>query len=151
MNGGKLDSMMDSTNRFTALQNFLADIAPIESSQNAAVVAAKSRDYFWYSPILTELLDGKVGDVVVSPRSQAEVIRVAGACAKHRINITVRGGGTGNYGQCVPMQGGIVLDLTQLSKVLQIEAGAVTCEAGILIADLEKTVTPAQSAADKKS
>ena len=86
------------------------------------------------------MLDGKTGDVIVTPRSQAELIAVAAACARHRINITVRGGGTGNYGQCVPMAGGVILDITQLNTVLKIEAGAVTCEAGILIADLENAV-----------
>ena len=124
----------------TALQSFLAEISPIEFTQNAAQVAAKSRDYFWYSPILTELLDGKVGDVVVTPRTQEDVVRVAAACAKHRIHITVRGGGTGNYGQCVPMEGGVILDITQLNQVLNIAAGSVTCQAGILIADLERAV-----------
>ena len=124
----------------TALQSFLAEISPIEFTQNAAQVAAKSRDYFWYSPILTELLDGKVGDVVVTPRTQEDVVRVAAACAKHRIHITVRGGGTGNYGQCVPMEGGVILDSTQLNRVLDIAAGSVTCQAGILIADLERAV-----------
>ena len=124
----------------TALQSFLAEISPIEFTQNAAQVAAKSRDYFWYSPILTELLDGKVGDVVVTPRTQEDVVRVAAACAMHRIHITVRGGGTGNYGQCVPMEGGVILDITQLNRVLNITAGSVTCQAGILIADLERAV-----------
>ena len=60
----------------TPLQQFLHDIAPIASSTDAALVAAKSRDYFWYSPILTDLLDGRVGDAVVMPRSEAEVVRV---------------------------------------------------------------------------
>ena len=60
-----------------ALEQFLADISPIESNQNAAQVAAKSKDYFWYSPILTELLDSKVGDVIITPRSQEDVIKVA--------------------------------------------------------------------------
>ena len=124
----------------TALQNFFADIAPIESNLNPTQLAAKSRDYFWYSPILTELLDGKTGDVIVAPRTQDEVIRVAAACAKHRLKITVRGGGTGNYGQCVPMEGGVILDVTQLNRVIGIAKGSVTCEAGILIADLEKAV-----------
>jgi len=124
----------------TALQSFLRDITPIETSQDAARLAAKSKDYFWYSPILTELLNDKVGDVIVTPRSQADVVRVAAACAKNRINITVRGGGTGNYGQCVPMAGGIILDITQLKTVLNISPGSVTCEAGILIADLEQAV-----------
>lgn len=124
----------------TALQSFLRDITPIETSQDAARLAAKSKDYFWYSPILTELLNDKFGDVIVTPRSQADVVRVAAACARHRINITVRGGGTGNYGQCVPMAGGIILDITQLNSVLNISPGSVTCEAGILIADLEQAV-----------
>lgn len=124
----------------TALEQFLDAIAPIQSNQDPVLVAAKSKDYFWYSPILTELLDGKTGDVIVTPRSQAEVVQVAAACAKYRINITVRGGGTGNYGQCVPMQGGVILDITQLNRVLGIHAGKVTCEAGILIADLENAV-----------
>ena len=132
--------MQQSHSPLGALHQFLADIAPIAANQNAAQVAAKSKDYFWYSPILTELLDGKTGDVIVTPRSQAEVIRVAATCAKYRINITVRGGGTGNYGQCVPMAGGVILDVTQLNSVLSIEDGVVTCEAGILIADLEKAV-----------
>ena len=132
--------MTDPPQLTNALHHFLADIAPIEVNQNAAQVAAKSKDYFWYSPILTDLLEGKTGDVIVTPQSEADVIRVAAACAKHRINITVRGGGTGNYGQCVPMQGGVILDITQLKSVLSIADGAVTCEAGILITDLEKAV-----------
>ena len=71
----------------------------------------RSRDYFWYSPILYETLKDKVADVVVTPRDEAEVVRVAAACAKHRMPLTVRGGATGNYGQCVPLQGGVVLDM----------------------------------------
>ncbi len=119
---------------------FLQDIAGIQYHTDAAYVAAKSRDYYWYSPVLSAQLDGKVGDVVVKPHSEAQVIQVAAACAKHRIHITVRGGGTGNYGQCVPLEGGVILDITGLHRVISIAAGQVTCEAGILIADLEKAV-----------
>ena len=124
----------------TPLQNFLDDIAPITSSTDRAVLAAKSRDYFWYSPILTELLDHRIGEAVVMPCTEAEVLRVAAACARHRLKLTVRGGGTGNYGQCVPMEGGVVLDITRLNRVIDIAPGQVTCEAGILIADLERAV-----------
>ena len=124
----------------SSLQQFQADIADIEQVTDAGIVATKSRDYFWYSPILKAELDGKVGDIVVKPRTQEELIHVAAACARHRLNITVRGGGTGNYGQCVPLQGGVILDITALNRVLQIDAGSVTCEAGILIADLDYAV-----------
>jgi FAD/FMN-containing dehydrogenase len=124
----------------TALQQFQNDIAGIEVVTDPGTVAAKSRDYFWYSPILTAQLDGKVGDIVVKPRTQDDVIRVAAACARHRLNITVRGGGTGNYGQCVPLQGGVILDITGLNRVINIAESSVTCEAGIWIADLERAV-----------
>ena len=124
----------------TPLQQFQADISGIECLTDPDLVASKSRDYFWYSPILKEQLDGKTGDIVVKPRTEAEVLRVAAACSKNRLKITVRGGGTGNYGQCVPLQGGVILDITALNQVLAIEVGEVTCQAGILIADLEKGV-----------
>jgi hypothetical protein len=119
---------------------FLADIAGITTVADARTVAAQSKDYYWYSPILKEQLDGKVGDIIIKPATQDEVIRVAAACAKHRVKVTVRGGGTGNYGQCVPLEGGVILDITALNRVISIDTGKVTCEAGILIADLEKAV-----------
>ncbi len=121
-------------------QQFQADIADITTTRDAATLAAQSKDYYWYSPVLTAQLDGKVGDIIVRPTTQAEVIRVAAACAKHRLNITVRGGGTGNYGQCVPLEGGVILDITGLNRVIDIAPGKVTCQAGILIADLEQAV-----------
>lgn len=124
----------------TPLDLFIQDIAGIVCTQDADTLDAKSRDYYWYSPILKAELDGKRGDVLVKPQNEADVIRIAAACAKHRLKITVRGGGTGNYGQCVPLEGGVILDITGLNRVLDIQPGHVLCEAGILIADLERAV-----------
>ena len=90
------------------LAAFLADIAGIEATTELIEVKRKSRDYFWYSPILYAQLKDETADVVVTPKSEDDVIRVAAACARHRIPLTVRGGGTGNYGQCVPLEGGVV-------------------------------------------
>ncbi len=103
-------------------------------------VAAKSKDYYWYSPILTAELDGLTGDLVVQPATAAEVARVAAACARRRVPLTLRGGGTGNYGQCVPMQGGAILDMTRLDKVLEITPGAVRVQAGMRIQALDEAV-----------
>ena len=127
-----------------SLPAFLHDISGIEFTLDPATVAAKSRDFFWYSPILAAQLDGKIGDVVVKPKTEDEVIRVAASSARHRLKITVRGGGTGNYGQCVPLQGGVILDITALNRIIQVDRGQVTCEAGILIADLETAVRTSQ-------
>jgi len=98
--------------------------------------AARERaaaDYHWYSPILAEALQGKRPDLVVRPRDQDEVRRLAQVCARHRVPLTVRGGGTGNYGQCVPLQGGIVMDATGLNRILRLEPGWAVVEAGVLI------------------
>ncbi len=123
-----------------ALSAFLSDLAGIEHSCDPAVLDAKSKDYYWYSPLLKAVLDDKLAEVLVRPATEAEVVRVAASAARHRIKLTVRGGGTGNYGQCVPLEGGVVLDMTRLNRVLSVAPGSVRCEAGILIMDLERAV-----------
>lgn len=129
-----------ATSIAASLTAFLADIAGIEQSQNPGLLGTKSKDYFWYSPLLQEALGDKLGEVWVKPANEVEVIRVASAAARHRITLTLRGGGTGNYGQCVPLEGGVILDMTGLNRVLSIRPGQVQCEAGILILDLERAV-----------
>jgi FAD/FMN-containing dehydrogenase len=96
------------------------------------------RDYHWYSPVLKHRLAGRQPDLLVRARSIDDVLRVATACARHGVPLTVRGGGTGNYGQCVPLHGGIVLDLTRLSQVLAVERGWARVQAGIGIHDLNQ-------------
>jgi FAD/FMN-containing dehydrogenase len=81
-----------------------------------------------------------VGDLVVIPADEDQVRRVAAAAAKLRIPITIRGGGTGNYGQCVPLEGGIILDMTKIDKVLSIEPGRVRVQAGARISRLDDAV-----------
>ena len=97
-----------------ALVAALGDV-PIETDPK--IVHRKSRDFFWFSPVLKRQLQDKVADLVVVPRDEADVMRVASAAARHRVPITIRGGGTGNYGQCVPVQGGLILDMSVLSAI----------------------------------
>ncbi|MDC1249304.1 FAD-binding oxidoreductase [Planktomarina sp.] len=123
------------------LEAFVSDIGDISYQDNAKVLATKSKDYFWYSPILKEQLDDCVGQLLVLPKTEEEIITVATAIARHRIPLTIRGGGTGNYGQCVPTEGGVILEITKLNKVLKISDGRVICEAGARIEQVEKAVT----------
>ena len=113
-----------------------AALAGLHTEHSAAALARASTDYHWYSPILTEQLRGKRADLVVSPRNIEEVLHLADVCVRHRVPLTVRGGGTGNYGQCVPLFGGIVLDATGLNRVLRIEPGWAVVETGVLMHDL---------------
>ena len=122
------------------LEAFVHDIGSITYRDEANVLAVKSKDYFWYSPILKEQLDDCVGQLLVIPKTEEEVMTIAAASARHRIPLTIRGGGTGNYGQCIPTEGGIVLETTKLNKVLKISEGRVVCEAGARIEQVEKAV-----------
>ena len=122
------------------LEAFVYDIGSITYRDEANVLAVKSKDYFWYSPILKEQLDDCVGQLLVIPKTEEEVMTIAAASARHRIPLTIRGGGTGNYGQCIPIEGGVVLETTKLNKVLEISKGRVVCEAGARIEQVERAV-----------
>ncbi|PIG91682.1 FAD-binding oxidoreductase [Gloeocapsopsis sp. IPPAS B-1203] len=117
---------------------FIAALAEIEVIVDAAQVAKLSQDYYTFSPILHRQLAGKVGDIVVRPATEAEVLRVAAVCAKYRVPVTVRGAGTGNYGQCVPLHGGVILDMSRMQRIPWIEAGIARLEAGVKLAALDK-------------
>jgi hypothetical protein len=97
-----------------------------------------SRDFYWYSPVLRRQLDGKVGDLVVQPLSAVEIQNVLRYCYAENIPVTVRGAGTGNYGQAVPLQGGVVLDLSKMDRIEQIFSdGVAICEPGARLGALE--------------
>jgi len=119
------------------IDEFLVDIAGIEATTDIADLKRNSRDYYWYSPILADLLKNKLADVVVTPHDEGEVVRVAVACAKHRIPLTVRGGATGNYGQCVPLEGGVVLDMKSLNRIEWQKPGMVRVQAGAKLSDID--------------
>jgi FAD/FMN-containing dehydrogenase len=80
-------------------------------------VKRRSRDFFWYSPVLDTQLSGLAADLLIDARSEADIVAVAAACARHAVPMTVRGGGTGNYGQAVPLHGGVILDVSGLDTI----------------------------------
>ena len=103
-----------------------------------AVVERLSKDFYWYSPILKKQLESKHADIVVQPVDQAEVLAVARFAFQHEVPLTVRGSGTGNYGQCVPLHGGIVLDMSLMDRLEEITAdGVAVCQPGLRLAALE--------------
>ncbi|MEL6452080.1 MAG: FAD-binding oxidoreductase [Pseudomonadota bacterium] len=112
-------------------------LAHLEIDTNPASVKAKSRDFFWYSPVLKDRLDGLVADFVVTPKSEAEVIEVLRTCYAHDVPVTTRGAGTGNYGQAIPLSGGCVIHLHKMNAVREIHPGRVVVEPGCLLKDID--------------
>lgn len=113
-----------------AMDRLVAGLGDIPVVTEQKVLRRRSRDFFWYSPILNAQLDGKSADLIALPRNEDDVIRIASVCARHRMPVTVRGGGTGNYGQAVPLQGGVLLDISGLETIEWIKPGAVRVGAG---------------------
>jgi FAD/FMN-containing dehydrogenase len=116
---------------------FRAALDGLELIDHPVQLRLRSRDFYWYSPILKAELDGKAADLIVVPRMVDEVVRVAAACARFGVPLVVRGGATGNYGQMVPLQGGVLLDMARLDRTLWIERGRARFEAGVRLGDAD--------------
>ena len=76
-----------------------------------------SLDFFWFSPVLKRQMEGLRADAVVRPKTEDEIRAVVSACAVAGVPVTLRGSGTGNYGQCIPLHGGVV-PLAELHRVI---------------------------------
>jgi FAD/FMN-containing dehydrogenase len=122
-----------------ALRRDIGDVPVIDEER---VVRLRSRDFFWYSPILNGQLHGLAADIIAVPRNEQDVVTVARACARHRIPLTPRGGGTGNYGQAVPLEGGVLLDLTGLDTIEWHKAGLLRVAAGAKMVDIDMKLRP---------
>lgn len=112
-------------------------LSGIRTEENPALVKQKSRDFFWYSPVLKRQLDHVSADIVVSPTSEAQVLEVLSAAHALGIPVTPRGTGTGNYGQAMPLSGGVLLDLSGFNKVLDIVPGRYVAEPGAIMARID--------------
>ena len=119
------------------IQAAKAALAHLDIDENPVSVRAKSRDFFWYSPVLKARLDHITADFVVAPRTEAEVIEVLRVAYAHNIPVTTRGAGTGNYGQAMPLAGGIILHTRHLNAVTAIHAGRVIVQPGCLLKDVD--------------
>jgi FAD/FMN-containing dehydrogenase len=124
------------------IARLLRDIGDVPVTTDLQRVRLRSRDYFWYSPVLNAQLRGKSADIVVTPRDEADVVRVAAACWKHRVPITPRGAATGNYGQAVPLEGGVLLDLTSMTGIEWQKPGVIRCAGGLKMNDLDAATRP---------
>ena len=112
-------------------------LGPIRCEDNAAIVKQKSRDFYWYSPVLKRQLDAVSADLIVSPANEAQLIETLAAAYALAIPVTPRGAGTGNYGQAMPLSGGVLLDLSGINEVRRIAPGRVVCGPGAILARID--------------
>lgn len=123
-----------------ALLQALTDVVgPDQVITQGSALRRGSQDFYWFSPVLKAQLQHKVGEVIVQPRSVDELLAVIALAVRAGVPITPRGAGTGNYGQSIPLQGGIIVNLRGLDRILEITADFARVEAGVLLHRLETT------------
>ncbi len=81
-------------------------------------------------------------DAVVSPATTDEVSRVMQVAHRFGLPVVPRGLGSGLAGGSIPIRGGIVLNLTRMNRILEIDKVnmIVVVQAGVVTADLQAEV-----------
>jgi glycolate oxidase len=89
-------------------------------------------------------IDRALPQVVVRPTSGEQVAAVVSLAARERLAVTARGGASGLCGAAIPIQGGIMIDLNLMHRVLEIdeENGLALVEPGLINLDLSTEVGP---------
>ena len=126
------------SNKIEELSNYLKNLENIEVINNFSDLKRLSRDFYNYSPILEKKLNQCIADIVVRPKNVSVLISVVKKCWELSIPLTLRGGGTGNYGQAVPLNKGVVMQMNYFNKVeeISIDTGFVKVQSGCLMGDL---------------
>lgn len=85
-----------------------------------------------------------IPDYVVRPKSTSEVSQIISLANEFGIPVTARGAGTGLAGGAVPIKGGIVLDMSGMSRIIEIDIDnfQVTVEPGVIPDRLNEALKP---------
>jgi len=81
----------------------------------------------------------RLADAVVRPESTEQVAGIVSLAADQGITLIPYGGGTGVMGGTVPVRGGVIVDLSRMNRILEINARNLTAtvEGGVVLGDLE--------------
>lgn len=110
------------------------------------IIPDESRLIFDHIPpeFLSDTLGRRKGEAsaLVFAKSTEEVSKLLQYAHANRIPVTPRGAGTNLVGSTVPVDGGIILDLSQMNRILELdtETMTITVEPGLLLQDLQSYV-----------
>jgi glycolate dehydrogenase FAD-linked subunit len=84
----------------------------------------------------------RMPDAVVFPGSAAEVTALVRLANEHRFPVVPRGAGTGRSGGAVPIESGVVLVLTRLNRIIEINKNDLVAvvEPGVVLGKLKAAV-----------
>ena len=118
-----------------------------------AAIGARLRDNSWLSPVLSGYIDAMAGasaggslgvEAIVGPADLEQLAACVAAAYRHDTPITMLGAGTSNFGQSIPMRGGIVIELSRLCEMgdpaVAASNGRITVGAGALLGRVDAAV-----------
>ncbi len=126
----------------TLLTNLQSQLPELECITDENQVQRLSQDYNYFSPILQPIFVNKRATAILRPTHETDILTIAKFCVTYKIPLTVRGAGTGNYGQCVPLNGGFILDMTRMNSLLWQKPGIAYVEPGIKLAAIDRQTRP---------
>lgn len=118
----------------------------IEKDELSDIISDESRIAF--EPLEPRFLSDSLGrlkgraDALVLPVSTKEVSQILRYAWEHEIPVTPRGAGTNLVGSTVPMEGGIILDLSRMNRILSLDKDTLTAEVepGVFLKDFQAYV-----------
>jgi len=120
-------------------QSFIKELTKIVGREN---VLFSMKDLIAYSYDATPRQE--MPEVIVFTRSTAEVSAVMKAAHRERIPLVPRGAGTNLSGGTIPVMGGIVLELSRMNRILEIDTAnrRAVVEPGVVNLDLQNALAP---------
>ncbi|MFA7250065.1 MAG: FAD-linked oxidase C-terminal domain-containing protein [Dehalococcoidia bacterium] len=89
-------------------------------------------------------IDRALPDAVVLPRTAEEIAAVVRAANEHDVPVVPRGSGTGLAGGAVPVTGGVVVALTRMNRIIEVDAAnrVAVVEPGVINLALQDALAP---------
>ncbi len=120
-------------------QSFIKQLTKLIGREN---VLSDLKDLIAYSYDATPRQE--MPDVIVFPRSTADVSAVMKAAHREKIPVVPRGAGTNLSGGTIPIRGGIVVETSRMNRILEIDTAnrRAVVEPGVVNLDLQNVLTP---------
>ena len=124
-------------NQFTRLNE--AHISEIRSRVSEVITGSAIHEDYFHDELAGSHYPP---EIVVRPRSTAEVSELMKYAYANNIPVTPRGQGTGLVGGSVCIHGGIMLDMTAMNRILEIDREnlTMTVEPGVLLMEIPPAI-----------
>ncbi|MBL7125746.1 MAG: FAD-binding protein [Dehalococcoidales bacterium] len=120
-------------------RNFIKDLTKIVGKAN---ILFDLKDLIAYSYDAT--MRQEMPDVIVFPHSSAEVSAIMKLAHREKIPAVPRGAGTNLSGGTIPVKGGIIIEISRMNRILEINTAnrRAVVEPGVVNLDLQNALAP---------